>query len=147
MLEIKFYELNAIQDSLLKFAVIVSNYNNKWIYCKHKERDTWEIAGGHIEAGEIPIKAAERELREETGATEFDLEPVCIYSVKKNIESYGLLCYAKIKKIAELPDSEIEKICFFDNEPANLTYPSIQPKLFEKVLKIKFKNKKDGNVK
>ena len=147
MLEIKFYELNAIQDSLLKFAVIVSNYNNKWIYCKHKERDTWEIAGGHIEAGETPIEAAERELREETGATEFDLEPVCIYSVKKNIESYALLCYAKIKKIAELPDSEIEKICFFDNEPANLTYPFIQPKLFEKVLKDKFKNKKDGNVK
>ena len=142
MLEVKFYELNTIEDFLLKFAVIVSNYNGKWIYCKQRERNTWEIAGGHIEAGETPMEAAERELREETGAAEFVLEPVCIYSVKRDIESYGLLCYATIKKLGKLPaDSEIEKICCFDNEPENLTYSDIQSKLFDQVLRTKFKNK------
>jgi len=137
MPEIKFYELGVIEDSLLKFAVIVSSYNGKWIYCKHKERSTWEIAGGHIEAGEAPLEAARRELHEETGAIEFDLEPICVYSVKKDHESYGLLCYAEIKKLANLPDTEIEKISFFDVEPENLTYLDIQPKLFDKVREIK----------
>ena len=45
MLEVKFYE--SIDDSLLKFAVIISQSNGKWVFCKHKERDTFEVPGGH----------------------------------------------------------------------------------------------------
>jgi 8-oxo-dGTP diphosphatase len=133
MLEVKFYELGEIDESLLGFAVIVCKHNGKWVYCKHKERDTWEIPGGHIDEGEAPLVAAERELREEAGASEFELLPLCIYAVVRDTESYGLLCYAKIEKFEELPDSEIGKIDFFDDEPQNLTYPKIQPKLFARV--------------
>ena len=50
MLEVKFYD--SVDDSLLKFAVIVSQSNGKWVFCKHKERDTYEVPGGHREAGE-----------------------------------------------------------------------------------------------
>ena len=45
MLEVKFYD--SIDDSLLKFAVIISQSNGKWVFCKHKERDTFEVPGGH----------------------------------------------------------------------------------------------------
>ena len=38
MLEVKFYD--TVDDSLLKFAVIISLSNGKWVFCKHKERDT-----------------------------------------------------------------------------------------------------------
>ena len=41
MLEVKFYD--SVDDSLLKFAVIVSQSNGKWVFCKHKERDTYEV--------------------------------------------------------------------------------------------------------
>lgn len=34
MLEVKFYD--SVDDSLLKFAVIVSQSNGKWVFCKHK---------------------------------------------------------------------------------------------------------------
>lgn len=44
-MKVKFYE--NIDDSLLKFAVIVSKSGGKWVFCKHKERDTYEIPGGH----------------------------------------------------------------------------------------------------
>ena len=50
MLEVKFYD--TVDDSLLKFAVIISQSNGKWVFCKHKERDTYEASGGHREIGE-----------------------------------------------------------------------------------------------
>ena len=33
MLEVKFYD--TVDDVLLKFAVIISQSNGKWIFCKH----------------------------------------------------------------------------------------------------------------
>ena len=66
MLEVKFYD--TVDDSLLKFAVIISQSNGKWVICKHKERDTYEAPGGHREVGEDILETAKRELQEETGA-------------------------------------------------------------------------------
>ena len=135
-MEVKFYKLNEIEDHLLKYAVIASHYKNKWIYCKHKERDTWEIPGGRREDGETIIKTAKRELFEETGAIEYQLQPLSVYSVNRDRVSYGLLCYAEITKLDALPESEIERIEFFDVEPSELTYPEILPKLFEAVKEL-----------
>ena len=41
VMEVKFYD--TVNDELLKFAVIISQSNGKWVFCKHKERDTYEI--------------------------------------------------------------------------------------------------------
>lgn len=54
MLEVKFYD--TVDDALLKFAVIISESNGKWVVCKHRERDTYEVPGGHREAGEDILK-------------------------------------------------------------------------------------------
>ncbi len=138
MLEVKFYD--NIDDDLLKFAVIAARYNGKWVYCKHKDRDTYEVAGGHREENEKIIDTAKRELFEETGADEFELIPVCVYSVtgKNRVndngeESFGMLYYADIKSLKKLPESEIEKVYLFDELPSNLTYPLIQPILIKRV--------------
>ena len=66
MVEVKFHE--SVDDNLLKFAVIISRSNGKWVFCKHRERDTYEVPGGHREANETILETAKRELREETGA-------------------------------------------------------------------------------
>ncbi len=136
MLEVKFYD--EVDDSLLKFAVIISKSNGRYVFCKHKERDTYEIPGGHRELGEDIIDTAKRELQEETGATDFEIAPVCVYSVvgKNSVnitgeETFGLLCFADIKEFSEELDSEIEKIVLLDNLPTEWTYPLIQPKLVE----------------
>ena len=44
--------LDHVEDELLKFAVIISFYQGKMVLCRHKDRDTYEIPGGHREADE-----------------------------------------------------------------------------------------------
>ena len=56
MVEVKFYD--TVNDELLKFAVIISQSNGKWVFCKHKERDTYEVPGGHREDGEDSLIVA-----------------------------------------------------------------------------------------
>lgn len=136
-MSVQFYE--NINDELLKFAVIVAKTNGKWVFCKHKNRDTLEVPGGHREPSEDIIDTAMRELVEETGAIDFDLKPVCVYSVieKDNFngeETFGLLCYADIKSFGEI-NSEIEKIIITDELPNNWTYPTIQPLLLAELEK------------
>ncbi|WP_105616104.1 NUDIX hydrolase [Vallitalea okinawensis] len=135
MLKVDFYELGKITEEKLKYVVIQSQYQNQWVLVRHKQRDTWEIPGGHIEEGESASQAASRELFEETGAKAFELIPVCTYSVTRGEEqSYGQLFYSKITTLVELPDSEIAEIKFFKKLPPNLTYSQIQPHLHHQVI-------------
>ena len=134
MVEVKFYD--EVDDSLLKFAVIIAKTDGKWVFCKHKERDTLEIPGDHREVGEAIIDTAKRELYEETGAIDHELKPVCVYSVTApdnfdGKETFGLLCYADIHSFESELHSEIERIEITDRLPDNWTYPLIQPKLME----------------
>lgn len=139
-IEVKFYD--EIDDSLLEFAVIISKSNGKWVFCKHKERNTFEIPGGHREPNEKIEDTAVRELKEETGAVDFNIKPVCVYSVKGKTrvnqyitkESFGMLYVAEIFSFGEI-HSEIEKIVLSDELIKELTYPLIQPKLIEEATK------------
>jgi 8-oxo-dGTP diphosphatase len=138
MLEVKFYE--KAEDALLKFAVIFAKKDNLWIFCKHKKRNTYEAAGGHREPGEDILAAAKRELYEETGAIDYELMPVSIYSVtgrnsvvNQDEETFGMLYYAKVHELGELPVSEMEKIIIQEELPEQWTYPEIQPILLQKI--------------
>lgn len=131
---VKFYE--EVDDELLKFAVIIAKTRGKWIFCKHRERDTFEVPGGHREAGELILETAKRELYEETGAVEFDIKPICIYSVTASDnfdgeESFGMLYFADVRTFEKELHSEIEKIIITDSLVEDWTYPLIQPCLVE----------------
>lgn len=138
MTVVNFYE--EAEDELLKFAVIIAKTADKFVFCKHKDRDTLEIPGGHREPGEAVSDTAKRELYEETGAVDFDIKPICVYSVIKEgnfdgQESFGMLYYAEIKSFEEELHSEIEKIVITDKLPEHWTYPDIQPRLIEEAKK------------
>lgn len=135
-MEVKFYEI--IDDSLLRFAVIISKSCGKWVFCKHKERNTYEVPGGHREENESILETARRELYEETGAVEYEITPVCVYSVtgKNRVnetgeETFGMLYYADVKQFEQDLHSEMEKVELFDELPEDWTYPLIQPLLIQ----------------
>lgn len=137
-MKVIFKDFDEIDDKMLRFAVIMARYNGKWIFCQHKERDTWEIPGGHREPGENIFDTAQRELYEETGAEDFSIIPVSIYGVDRDGEvTYGGLFYADVVVLGEIPEEmEIGRIRLFENIPKNLTYPEIQPYLYERVTEL-----------
>lgn len=137
-MEVRFYE--SADDALFQFAVIISRSNGKWVFCKHRERSAYEVPGGHREAGEAILDTAKRELYEETGAIDFMIRPVCVYSVtgKNSLnetgeESFGMLYYAEIRAFEKELHSEMEKVILSDELPENWTYPLIQPLLVEEL--------------
>lgn len=143
MIEVKFYD--QVADELLKFAVIISKTNGNWVFCKHKERNTYEVPGGHREENETILETAKRELKEETGALDFTVTPICVYSVtgKNKVnetgeETYGMLFFADIKTFEKELHSEMEKVLITDTLVENWTYPLIQPKLIEEAKKRGF---------
>lgn len=133
-MEVRFYD--SVEDSLLKFAVIISKKDGQWVFCKHKDRDTYEVPGGHREPGEAIIDTAKRELYEETGAVKYSINPVCVYSVTSpdsfdGAETFGGLYYADIEELEPELHSEIEKVYLMDELPDRWTYPLIQPLLLK----------------
>lgn len=123
-------------------VIIIAKYKNQWLLCKHKNRDTWETAGGHIELNETPNEAAKRELYEETGASSYEIKPVFDCLIKDKGEKVNcMVFFAEIYEIEVLPSYEIKEVRRFKILPNNLTYKNITTDLFNHYIAIKRINK------
>lgn len=138
LLEIKQISFEDLESNNinLKYAVIVAQYQDKYIFVRNKERVTWEIAGGKKEEYENILDCANRELIEETGANNFNIEYIGVYSVEDDVNvTYGGLFFADVFNIdISNLHSEIEEVMFSEIIPDKLTYPLIQPDLFNYVI-------------
>lgn len=121
----------------LLYSVIAARYNGLWIFVRHQDSDTWELPAGHIEPGETPYEAACRELEEETGATDYVIDKVSVYSVTtQEATRYGVLFFAEIYGMEDFYDkSEVKEIMISGTVPVPMTYPEIQPRFFEEVFR------------
>ena len=133
-------KLGSLKDYV--YTVIFARYNGQWLYCRAKERSVFETAGGKIEPGETPLEGARRELFEETGAVEFDIEPAFDYSANSN----GQVFFAQIYKLDDIPDFKMAEIGLFDGLPDNLRFPEITPVLFAHLLTLVGSNPDDKHM-
>lgn len=119
------------------FVVIVTiNENGKVLLSRKKNLNTWEFQGGHIEDGESPLEAAERELFEEAGIKHANILPIydyytfeedthCCRNNKKHNKRNGIIFLAKVggmKSTPKPPDNMMEEVKFFSGIPDNMTY-------------------------
>lgn len=120
-----------------KYVVVCSQYEGKWLLSRHRNRDTWETQGGHIEPGETPIDAARRELYEESGVTDAQIIPVCdYYGYVADRHAGGMVFLAVIHHLGTLPESEMQEVRLFEKLPENLTYPNVTPRLMEEAYRL-----------
>ena len=109
MVEVRFYD--TVNDELLKFAVIISQSNGKWVFCKHKERDTviaFTVTKGNIK--QFPYfffvnhKSSSYLLPDVSHAVFIILLPqlliLALWRVKRTAECVCQLCLAFITKPA-----------------------------------------------
>ena len=132
------HPLNSLKT--YKYTVICSNFKGKWILSRHKNRNTWETQGGHIENGETPLEAAKRELFEESGIVDADVYPVCDYNgYNSKSNANGMVFLAIVHSVGELPESEMKEIALFQELPKELTYPLTSPVLYAEASKLLLK--------
>jgi 8-oxo-dGTP diphosphatase len=133
-MHVSIYRIGQLNEADLKFVVICVKYKSHWLLVRHKDRVTWEMAGGHIDIGESAQAAALRELYEETGIIKEAIEAICDYEVcNDGSPSYGRLFYANAEELGELPDYEIAQVRLFDDFPVNSTYPEIYDTLITQI--------------
>jgi ADP-ribose pyrophosphatase len=115
----RWFEIDEIVHDRIQFAVIIAKRKGQFIIVFNNKRIGWELPGGNKEAGETILKAAGRELFEETGAIKFDLTPFGIYEWK---EVFGMVFLSEVIEMVDMPKFEIEEIKFVDSLPEGMNF-------------------------
>ena len=79
-------------------SIILNRKLNKFLLLKREKQDsvganTWENAGGNVECGEAPEEAIKREIREETGITDINIERVAYVTLVNGKKPYLIIAY------------------------------------------------------
>jgi len=70
-----FHRLHFVPGHFTASAFVVNEARTKTLLIEHPKYHIWVQPGGHIEQGELPIEAAIREAKEETGLSKLQIVP------------------------------------------------------------------------
>jgi 8-oxo-dGTP diphosphatase len=98
-------------------GAVILNEENQVLILKHPFRDGsgWGLPGGFLKAGEQPLEALQRELREEIGI-ELAHAKVCWTRSFKRPRQVEILFLGKVKGEVELRSMEVEHAVWCDPE-------------------------------
>jgi ADP-ribose pyrophosphatase YjhB (NUDIX family) len=121
-------------------GVLFLNKDNKCLLVKPNYRDHWGIVGGVVDAGESPVAAAIREVKEEIGLKIENPRFLCVYWYPKGMEKTeaiqfifygGKLSEDQIDSI-KLDNTELLEYKFFTIDEAYSLLPHVAPGLMKK---------------
>lgn len=121
------YALGSVPTEQIRFVTILADYEGGWLHLRQRGRTGWEWPGGKVEPGETLLEAADRELREETGATRFTLRQTHEYDFGG---SFGAQFRASIAKLGAEREAKMEALRVFPALSDELAHPQIYPALF-----------------
>lgn len=101
------------------YVLVIPFYQGKLLLTKNKKRG-WEVPGGTMEMGEMPILTAIREMYEETGAELEAIEQIGQYVITGETEQPMIksVYIARVSAIHPLPpDFETEAVHICENIP------------------------------
>ena len=128
-------EPGLLEDQRLTYVVMGAQYQDKWIFVRHRDRKSWEMPAGHIEPDESADHAAVRELFEEAGVVSSSMEQICDYEVTVGSRvEFGRLYYVTVHELEPQKEFEIEELLLSHKLPQSLTYPAVQTILFQRVV-------------
>ena len=103
---------------IITFAAI--RYKDSYLLVHHRNRQSWELPGGHIEDGESPRDCAIRELFEETCQTVNNLNFRAVmkyHNPSKDRYYYGTLYSGELSSpVPFRANDEISQITFWDGK-------------------------------
>jgi 8-oxo-dGTP diphosphatase len=123
-----------IPENLVRFVVALARYRGRWVLVRVHGHRGREFPGGKVDPGEDPLTAVRRELSEETGVNQAEVEPAGWYAVLRGTRvSYGYLYRVEcLEEPGNLPpDSEIAEVSLVHRLPREENrFPFVIPHLF-----------------
>lgn len=96
-------------------SIAAFNCDGELLFGFRNNSSKWVLAGGHIEPGESPLQAAQRELREETGLTAINMEVLGSEQVRPGFTVHAFQALVQgTPTSANDPDQEVQVWDWFD---------------------------------
>ena len=114
----------------LTYVIIGAREKDRWLFVRHRDRQSWEFPAGHIEPGEDTLQAARREMLEETGTRNAHYTKLYDYTVTFHGKTrHGQLLFAEVAERGSKPPSEIAEVVSRKQSPEPATYPGVHWKM------------------
>ena len=106
MKKVTIYNVGQIPEGQIRTVAVGVRISGKWLFCRSKDRDIWELPMGTREPTQTLEDAARRILYAATGTVKEHIQMVCPYGIEENgAHTYGVLFFAQVDDPQSLPNT------------------------------------------